>query len=185
VRLDVKALTKKSLSDLVTGESFWSELATLACGAVTVGELDVTNVSDMVGQLEGLCRKERGVISRLSVIDHGRLEGNADGSNAEYVIRIGESTVQTGTMYLHYRFFRQIGALLADRGFVHFWHCWAGQNVELLKVIAEAVGKPVYAGTVRHNPVFNFNWGGYVCVAPDGTVTRDTARPIPWIESEP
>lgn len=139
----------------------------------------------MVAQLEGLCRQERAVISRLSIIDHGRLEGNADGTSAEYTIRIGENTMETGSMPMHERAFRRVGALIADRGFIHFWHCWAGQNVELLKMIAKAAGKPVYGGTGKHNPIFNFNWGGYVCAAPDGTVAWDTGRPVPWIESEP
>jgi hypothetical protein len=170
--LDVTVMSKK--------EDF--DLALLVAGATTVGELDVASVPDMAAQLAGLCRRERAVISRLCVVDHGRLEGDADGSNAEYTIRIGESTLTTGFMYLYERPFRQVGALLADRGFIHFWHCWAGQNVGLLKMIARAAGKPVYAGTGRHNAVFNFNWGGYVCVGPDGTVSYDVDRPAPWFE---
>jgi hypothetical protein len=185
VGLEVKVLTKRTTWDLVTGDDRWGDFVLLATGATTVGELDVTSVQDMVAQLEGLCREERAVISRLIIIDHSAKVADADGGNPEYRLRIGDSSVETGSMYMYAKHFRRVGALLADRGYIHFWHCYAAKNVDLLTMIAKAAGRPVYGGTGKHNPVANFNWGGYVCAAPDGTVAWDTGRPAPWVESEP
>lgn len=177
--LEVHVIAKRTAREVVTGGYPLADAAVVVASATTIGELEVNGVNDMVAQLEGLCRKEQAVISRLNIIDHVWVTGEPTGhpSADQYAVELHGDIISQTNIGMWEQQLRRVGMLLADRGFVHLWHCKIGRNETLLKLIARHVGKDVYAGTGNHS-AFNFQWfGSYVVAGPDGTMTRDVARP--------
>jgi hypothetical protein len=169
---------------VLTGGQPWSDFVLWAAAAATVGDLQVEGVTDMIAQLQAVCRREQGVIGRLNVMDHTWQTGDpAEGGDGDpgpdrLAVQLHGDIISVENIGMWEERLRAVGRLMADRGFVHLWHCKIGRNERLLRLMARAIGKDVYAGTANHNALnFQYPGGEYVVAGPDGTFARGAARP--------
>ena len=78
--------------------------------------------------------------------------------------------------YTHLDVYKRQGKF-DQSGFVHLQNCEIGNNEKLLAAFARIINVPVYAGTGSHNSVLRLNTGDYVRANPDGSISRNVARP--------
>lgn len=133
--------------------------------ATRIGEIYMSSVETMVDNV----KKEVGnkKISRLNILDHGNKDG----------IQIGNDWITDKTLSIFETKLGELKPYFENNGFVHLQHCEIGQNRTLLLRLAKIFGVSVYAGTGLHNPVYRFNFGGYVRADADGTFNSDAGRP--------
>lgn len=136
-----------------------------AASATRIGEVYMADTSSMVTNV--LAASGQNPISRLNILDHGNPNG----------VQIGNDWITMTNVASFVPVLSRLRGHFTSGGFVHFQHCNAGQNLDLMRTLAAAFGVPVYAGTGAHNPVYRFNFGEYVRCDPDGTCARDVGRP--------
>lgn len=142
-----------------------SDIVGWASSATRVGEIYMTSVATMVKNVKKEIRNKK--ISRLNILDHGNSKG----------FQIGGDWVSVKTLPLYAPELEKLKPLFEEKGFVHFQHCYIGQNRTLMLSLAKLFGVSVYAGTGKHNPVYRFNFGDYVRADPDGTFETEVKRP--------
>lgn len=136
-------------------------------GTVTMTDTN-TMVQNVIDRLEFFRRFNKNrKMSRLNILDHGNPKQMEIGSDC-----IDEKNIDS---------FSKILGLLKGKfdrnGFVHLQNCEIGNNEKLLAAFARIINVPVYAGTGSHNSVLRLNTGDYVRANPDGSISRNVARP--------
>lgn len=107
------------------------------------------------------------VFENFVLIDHG-----GGGVN----IQFGDTIISNDNFDQYKGYFEMIGQHLTPGSFVHFQHCEAGKNIELIAKIAKAMNASILVSDKLYFPSFNKNVLGdlgnhYQLVHPDGTVT--------------
>lgn len=136
-----------------------------AAAATRLGEVYMTDVSSMVTEVK---KKANGkLISRLNILDHGNKTG----------IEIGDDWITTASLGKYRKELSKLVTCFTAKGFVHLQHCNIGANKTLLIQLAKLFKVRVYSGTGKHNPVYRFNFGEYVCAYPNGDFKKKVGRP--------
>ena len=130
-----------------------------------LNEIYMTNATSMVNNVLSAAGSNR--ITRLNIVDHGNRRS----------MQLGDDIISDENIH----FFRGTLSLLrghfAESGFVHLQHCDVGQNLALLRILAQIWQVPVYAGTDTQRPVFRHQDGVYVRCDINGNCYSDVRRP--------
>jgi hypothetical protein len=149
----------KAIND--DGKSEW-DTTTFLTGLLTVGELDVASVSDMVNQTIGRVASSK--LRKLTYFGHG----------TDTYFNVGKDVVHSYTPKAHMPAFAKLRPCFAENGFVALCVCSIGKADGLIVELARALGVPVYAFAGDYRPVLDkvsglAGFGTPVAGYPDGT----------------
>jgi hypothetical protein len=142
-----------------------SDFVGWVASATRIGEIYISSVSTLVTKVQQATKTNK--ILRLNIIDHGNPKS----------LQIGSDRIRVDNLAKYSPELKKLRPLFHKDAIVHLQHCDIGQNRVLLLELAKVFGRPVYAGTGAHNPLYRINFGDYVRADPDGTFHTDVGRP--------
>jgi hypothetical protein len=104
------------------------------------------------------------------LVDHG--SGNG--------IQIGNDYLTINNIEKFKDLLSQLGSYFPKDAYIHFWHCNAGDNPELIKKIAEYMGRGVMVSDSVNAPAYNEKapWGDFKKYNPDGSEEKGHSKDL-------
>ena len=134
--------------------------------------ITMSSTEEMVTKV--LIRSISRKIACLSIIDHG----------SQHHISIGNDEFHLYKCFpwSKWRYLHLLCDKFHDYGYVHLFHCLAGQDKALIKTFAQIWRVPVVAHTGYYNGVDDTMDGNYVQAYPDGRFEKGSGKPTLWTQ---
>ena len=125
---------------------------------LSIGEIDVTSVDDLVRKVKGRALESCAYVARLDIYAHGTPNYISVGSDVIHAWRPQDSLIKL----------RSLKGIFDPSGIITFYVCQVGQSEQLIHQIAEATGIGVQANKGDVRPGLGMGFGNWFIAWPDG-----------------